>query len=96
MTPRESIVKFLSREADSFWTDAAMGYIGRVLAGNSGFVTEVRAQSVIMDKGVVRRYNAKVIVSDADGNLYVGLIVYAFNPRRTKAHTVSLTITGAK
>lgn len=96
MQPREKIVKFLKARADAFWVDSAMNYIGRGLATNNTFVTEVVAQRATVAAGVIRHYTARVKVSDAAGKLHDGRLTYTLNPANAqRAHAVKLTLTEA-
>lgn len=91
--PEAKIRQFLLTKATPFWADASMGHIRSGLSSNKTFVTEVVAQSATIDKGMVRRYKAVVLVSIPDaGKLVNGILEYRFNPSRIKAHTVTLVL----
>lgn len=94
MTPRDKITSYLSTRVDAFWVDAAMNYIGRVLATNYAFVTEVSGQRLTTDGGRVAKYSANVKVKDANGTETKGRISYSLDPQRPngKHHQVELKL----
>jgi len=84
---------FLTRNGvEPFWANSAMGWVRRVMAGNTHWVTDLRCPRVSCHKdfkGCIRRLTVRCTIHSASDTV-PGKIVYTFGAGKQGGHKVEI------